>query len=69
MGQKCPTHGITPIRWGACEGPLPDTGESLSLFKSIKVDQGAVVGNNDHSLAVLGPDTTLKHRQRLLLNI
>ena len=43
--------------------------ESLSLFKNFKVDQDAVVGNNDHSLAVLGPDTTLKHRRRLLLNI
>ena len=69
MGQKCPTHVSPQYGRGHVKDLFLILRESLSLFKSIKVDQGAVVGNNDHSLAVLGPDTTLKHRRRLLLNI
>ena len=42
---------------------------AISIFKDLVVDQGAVVGNNDHNLVVIRPVTSLRHRRKLLLNI
>lgn len=38
---------------------------ALDCFSDVEVDQGAVVGNNDHNLVIATPVTNLKHRRQI----